>query len=328
MPGTTDQYLTIVSGAGWIDRSSRGRLRFEGSHVASFLQALLSNDVSRVSIGEGVYATYLTAQGRMLADLELYHRPDAWLAGVAPSVASKLTVRLDQAIFSEDVRVADVSDSTSEILLIGGNAAAKIGGALSIQSADLETLGELAQLDWHDGFITRVSESPLPTFRMIVPVGSRPLLVRKLTDAGIVEMTDPMVEALRIEAGRPRFGVDMTEETIPLEAGLLDRAISTTKGCYVGQEIIIRILHRGGGRVAKRLVKLVLDDATASLPAAGAPILKDGREVGHLTSVAFSPATGGPVALGYVHRDVADVGQQLTIGTADGSAATVTGQAG
>jgi folate-binding protein YgfZ len=113
----------------------------------------------------------------------------------------------------------------------------------------------------------------------------------------------------------------LTPETIPLEAGLLDRAISTSKGCYVGQEIVIRILHRGGGRVARRLARLAFDTSLAEAPHAGAALVTDdGRGVGHLTSVAYSPARGAFVALGYVHRDAAEVGRRLALDAASGGA--------
>jgi folate-binding protein YgfZ len=130
---------------------------------------------------------------------------------------------------------------------------------------------------------------------------------------------------LRIAAGRPAFGVDMTAETIPLEAGLLDRAISTTKGCYVGQEIIIRILHRGAGRVAKRLVTLKWDGPHGDVPVApGTVLLVVGRPAGQLTSVAPALRDKGLIGLGYVARDQATVGGTVAIGE-DGPAAEITG---
>jgi folate-binding protein YgfZ len=104
----------------------------------------------------------------------------------------------------------------------------------------------------------------------------------------------------------------MTSETIPLEAGLLERAISTTKGCYVGQELIVRVLHRGGGRVARRLVQLVADESSEPLPV-GAGIVVDGEERGRLTSVAFSPRLGRPIALGYIARAEAEPGTRVML---------------
>ena len=111
----------------------------------------------------------------------------------------------------------------------------------------------------------------------------------------------PAAETCRVEGGRPLFHVDMDEETIPLEAGIEDRAISLTKGCYVGQEIIIRVLHRGHGRVARKLVGIEMDP-TGPLPSRGARIVAGTRDVGTITSAVLSPARGRPIALGYVHR--------------------------
>jgi folate-binding protein YgfZ len=124
---------------------------------------------------------------------------------------------------------------------------------------------------------------------------------------------------MRIDAGRPLFLVDMGEDTIPLEAGIEDRAISLTKGCYVGQEIIIRVLHRGHGRVARKLVKLSLAEG-AGVPSRGDAIASGGKAMGAVTSAAMSPRTGRPVALGYVHRDFAAPGAPVEV---NGAAAVV-----
>jgi folate-binding protein YgfZ len=119
-------------------------------------------------------------------------------------------------------------------------------------------------------------------------------------------------EVIRIERGVPRFLADMDEDTLPLEAGIEDRAISFTKGCYVGQEIIIRVLHRGHGRVARKLVGLMLDPG-ASAPARGAGIASGSREIGAVTSAVESPDLGRPIALGYVHRDFVQPGTAVEI---------------
>jgi hypothetical protein len=129
------------------------------------------------------------------------------------------------------------------------------------------------------------------------------------------------IEAARIEAGYPVFGIDMTDDTIPLEAGIEDRAISMTKGCYVGQEVIIRVLHRGHGRVVRKLVGLRVD---GTLPLRGARLSAGDREIGSITSAARS-ARLGAIALGYVHRDFINAGTQISVETPDGVApATVT----
>lgn len=120
-------------------------------------------------------------------------------------------------------------------------------------------------------------------------------------------------EVIRIERGVPKFLADMNDDTIPLEAGIEDRAISFTKGCYVGQEIIVRVTHRGGGRVAKKLVQWQGDDSAPVVPLHDAPIFAFDKQIGRVTSAAFSPAMGKVIGLGYVHRDFVDQGTEITI---------------
>src|SRR6478736_9132203 len=132
-------------------------------------------------------------------------------------------------------------------------------------------------------------------------------------------MDETTAETLRIETGVPRFGRDMDEETIPLEAGIESRAISMTKGCYVGQEVIVRVLHRGHGRVARKLVGLKIDGD--AVPAAGASVMSGDRVAGEVTSGVRSPALGGPIALAYVQRDFIAPGTALSV---NGAGATVT----
>ncbi len=120
-------------------------------------------------------------------------------------------------------------------------------------------------------------------------------------------------EVVRIERGIPRFLIDMDTDTIPLEAGIEDRAISFTKGCYVGQEVIVRVTHRGGGRVAKKLVRWKADPSAAVVPPAGARIFAASRDIGRVTSAAFSPGREAIVGLGYVHRDFVTPGTEVTV---------------
>jgi len=326
MSSILDEYRTIGSGALWRERRDKGRLRIDGADRAAFLQALVSNDVSALAADTGLYATYLTPQGRMLADLHVYHRGDTLLAVVPAEQAASLAARLDGLIFSEDARVTDVTREIAQILVVGTRAAAAIAAALGADGSRIEAdasrieanaswidaLPSLAQFTTPAGFVARSDVAAVPAFDLFVPAASRDDVVRALESAGAREASRDLVEALRIEAGRPAFGPDMTTDTIPLEAGLLDRAISTTKGCYVGQEIIIRVLHRGGGRVARRLVQLVVDDATP-MPPVGAGIIVGGEERGRLTSVAFSPRLGRPIALGYVARAEAEPGTRVLL---------------
>jgi len=323
--GTTDEYRIIAAGAGWTDKRSRGRLRIDGGDAAAFLHALVSNDVRSLPPGGGAYTTLLTPQGRLIADLVAYRADDHWLIDTPPGLAGPLAARLDASIFTEDVRLADVSAALGQIAVVGPRAAGAAAAATGVSTAALEALAVRAHVVAGEARIARTDDTAFPSFDLFVPAAATGGVVAALTAWGAAPMSPALAEALRIDAGRPAFGIDMTDETIPLEAGLLDRAISLTKGCYVGQEVIVRILHRGGGRVAKRLVRLLLDSDAAAPPPAGAEIAGDRGERGHVTSAAVSPATGRVVALGYVNRDAAEVGRRVRV---QGVGAEIVGLAG
>lgn len=318
----TLQYRTITEHAAWADVSARGRLRFDGPDAAAFLHALVTNDVTGLAPGRGVYAAWLTPQGRMIADLRLLRDAGAVLAEVPAGLAPELQARFDALLFSEDVRVTDVSAATRAFLVAGGRAAHVAAAAAGVDPAQVDALPVLGHLDAGEHRVIRIDDTALPTFAVWTAAGAEPAALFP----GVPSMPDGLLEGLRIAAGRPLFGVDMTTDTIPLEAGLRDRAISESKGCYVGQEVIVRILHRGGGRVVKHLVQLRLDDVVTTVPAAGTPLLLDGAEVGAMTSAAVSPETGGVIALAYVHRDAAEVGRMLR--TPAHGTATITALAG
>lgn len=321
------QYRIIAAGAGWLDKTARGRLRFDGADRAPFLQALLSNEIAALEPGAGTYALYLTPQGRMIADLHVFVRPDCVIADVPAANASRLVEALDRLIFAEDVRVADESRALRQLSVVGGGAADAVSRALGVAADALRRLPAWSQLDIDAGFVARTDDANEGSWDVMVGEQHVDRTIAALEGAGAVPAAPAVVEAMRIDAGRPEFGVDMTDETIPLEAGLLERAISQTKGCYVGQEVIIRVLHRGGGRVARRLVRMACDDRTILTLPPGAVVSADEREIGRVTSAAFSPRAGRVVALGYVHRDTADVDRRVVISWSAGEAGAVAARA-
>src|SRR5205814_4649590 len=158
-----------------------------------------------------------------------------------------------------------------------------------------------------------------PAFDVLVEAVAFEPLRAALRRGGAVEIDAATADTLRVENGVPKFHQDMDEETIPLEAGIESRAISLTKGCYVGQEVIIRVLHRGHGRVARRLVGLSIDGPSA--PTRGAAVESNGRGIGQVTSSAWSPSLNRPIALAYVHRDFVEPGTAVNV---DGREAHVT----
>jgi folate-binding protein YgfZ len=317
MPDIADQYRIIAAGAGWRRQAERGRLRFTGTDRASFLQALVTNEVQSLRPGSGVYAAYLTPTGRMITDLHLYVREDQIVADVPSARAGDLAAKFDQLIFSEDVNVADVSAELPQLMVIGAQAARAISAATSISIAQLDSLPVHGNVAIADGFVARSDAAgDLTAFVVVLSAAAELPFTAALAEAGVLAMDDALFDAIRVNAGRPAFGIDMDETTIPLEAGLLERAISTTKGCYVGQEIVIRVLHRGGGRVAKRLARLKFASG-ARAPERGQKISADGKEVGEITSVAPATAGDGWLALGYLHRDSAEAGRRVSTDAGD-----------
>jgi tRNA-modifying protein YgfZ len=311
-----DQYNAARHAAAIHIASSRGVIALTGEDRRSFLHALVTNDVATLEKGRGTYAAYLTPQGRMISDMRVIETGDRTLLGVESAVATPLAERLDKLIFSEDVQVKDLSGELAEIGVHGPLAADVIGRVAGVRVDDLER--QYDNVASPPLTIVRDDAVGVTGFTVYVPRVESESFRKTLLAGGAVDASDETLEALRIEAGRPRFGVDMSTDTIPLEAGIEDRAISFTKGCYVGQEVIIRVVHRGHGRVARRLVRLVLPGGT--LPSRGDKILAAGQQVGEITSAAESPKAGAPMAMGYVHRDHTAPAAELTV---NGSQAVV-----
>jgi folate-binding protein YgfZ len=295
-----------------------------GGDRAAYLQGLLTNDIGALTAGRGCYSAYLTAQGRMITDLLVYELGDVILLTLPGDMKDTVLAKLDQFIFSEDVSLGDVTDTFCQFAIVGPAAAGLLAGVVRNVTAD-----ELAAMPEHGRvrgsfetqpvIVVRVSDTGEPGFDVFVDREAGDRLKAAVVGAGAVEVDVATADAIRIEAGVPVFHQDMDESTIPLEAGIESRAISLTKGCYVGQEVIIRVLHRGHGRVARKLVGLVMEGP--AVPAAGAAVRADEREAGHVTSAALSPALGKPVALAYVQRDFVAPGTHLTV---DGVPAEVT----
>jgi folate-binding protein YgfZ len=296
------EYEALRGSAALVDRSDRGSICLDGADRRSFLQGVLTNDVLALERGEACYAALLTPQGRMIADMHVFPLDESVLLDVPRRLVSSLVSRFDLSIFTEDVSVRDVSADYGRFAVVGPQAQQvldQLRGAVPAVRHFNDTAWEV------------------PVIEVFVPAGALPRARDAASAAGAIDASAEAVEALRVESGVPLFGVDMDETTIPLEAGIESRAISFTKGCYVGQEVIVRVLHRGHGRVARKLVKLAIEAASnTALPGGGTPLVKDGKAVGTLTSVAWSPRRNGGVALGYVPRDFAEPGTMFDGGIA------------
>jgi folate-binding protein YgfZ len=258
----------------------------------------------------------------MIADLHVYELGDVILLTTAGDVKDTVMARLDQFIFGEDVQLGDVTGSFAQMAVVGPAAsravAAVIGGS---EAATLEALPEhgnrRVQFAGSPAIVTRITDTGEPGFDVFVESGKQGELEAALAAADVAPLDASTADAIRIESGIAAFHRDMDEDTIPLEAGIESRAISFTKGCYVGQEVIIRVLHRGHGRVARKLVGIVFDGSQVPVP--GVPVHAGEREIGRVTSSAMSPALRKPIALGYVHRDFIEPGTSVAVGSVGGT---------
>ena len=316
-----EQYRAVRDGSGVLDRSPRSRLRLTGLDRREYLQGLLTNDIAALTPGSGCYAALLTAQGRMISDMYVVETGDAILMDLEPALGDKVFAHLERFIFSEDVQVSNETASRSQIGVYGPAAASVVRAVMGDGRSSEADLNAMAALDnrtlrWRDAdvVIVRRDDVGIAGFDLVIDAAQAAALVEAVRGAGAIEFDNAVAETFRVEAGVPRFGQDMDEDTIPLEAGIEDRAISMTKGCYVGQEVIVRVLHRGHGRVAKRLVVLRVGDATAgTVPQRGDRIHAADRDIGFVTSAVASTAEGSALAMGYVHRDFFEEGTPVAI---------------
>jgi folate-binding protein YgfZ len=305
-----EDYRAIIEGAAITAVTPRGRIAVSGRDRASYLQGLLTNDIQALRPQTGCYAAWLTAQGRMTTDMNVLESGDMILLDVPAARTSDVLQRLDMFIFTEDVQVANLSDSLIGVGVHGPDASRALKHVLDVSGLS----------DWpdfqnvrvpHDGtsvVVARIDQLGVPGFTIYVDPASAPELVAGLERAGAVHVDQPAVTAARVEAGYPLFGIDMDDDIIPLEAGIEGRAISFTKGCYVGQEVVIRILHRGHGRIVRKLVGLRFEGEDLLAPLVR--LHAGGRDIGFITSSALSPRFGA-IALGYVHRDFVEPGSRV-----------------
>ncbi len=274
-------YQALRDHTAFLDLSARGRIYAFGEDRARLLHAMTTNQVRELKPGEGVYAFFLDAQGHILADANLFVLEDRILMDVEPEQRHAIFKHLDKYIIADDVTLEDVSDSLSSVGIEGPEAEEK----LRAMGAPIPEK-PFSQAPWNGGFVARVSVTGLPGFRIFAPQGA-------LSSFEFVDLES--IRTVRLEQAKPRYGDDIFETTLPHETRQM-HALSFSKGCYLGQEIVERIRSRG--HVNRILSGLEIESTEP--PASGAKLLADGAEVGEITSAAFSPAFGKVVALGYI----------------------------
>jgi tRNA-modifying protein YgfZ len=300
------QYRQLREECGLVDRSVRGKLIVSGSEAAEYLQGQLTNDVEALSPGEGQYAALLDRKGHMQADMRVLRTsPEEIWIDTEPEALEPARHHLEMYKIGREVAIADVTAERTILSLIGPRSVEMVGAAaLPEDACETSSVGRIECLAVGTaGGIDLIAKSTDAE-------GLRDALVGN----GAVEVSPDAAEVVRIEAGTPRFGAEMSTATMPAEAGIVERAISFTKGCYIGQEPVARLHYKG--RPNRHLRGLEL-----SAPAAtGSSLRLDEKEVGAIASVCISPARG-PIALAIVRRE-AEPGTELTVGE-DGVTARV-----
>lgn len=284
--------------ASLFDLSSRAKLRVTGADRLRFLNGQITNDVRKASDSVAIEACILSAKGKMNAHVFISAAPDCFFVDAAPDLREALPARLERYVIADDVQIEDVSDRLSIFHVLAPSAPDFKGGERIVSARRFSEPG------WDVWIDSALHDSALQQLSSRYP----------LVDAASAEV-------FRIEQGIARWGRELTEEIIPIEANLEERAIDYEKGCYIGQEVISRI--KMSGQTNKRLCGLVSSsDAPLSVGMKIAPCAEKDKEAGWITSSTQSPRLGRAIALGFVKRGFNSVGTKLDA-TAPGSSGEV-----
>ncbi len=321
------EYRMLQETGGVMDLSFRSRLCLTGADRVRFLNGQVTNNIKALSAGQGCYAALVSNKGKMESDLNIYSLPDELLLDFEPGLAAKIAARFDRFIIADDVQVVNVSELCG-LLSVQGPKAAEIVTRLNLpvkipdrpfqftQVSDA-ALGEVYCMNRPRGTVSG--------FDLFAPGASMAAAAERLIatarELGGGACGWQALEMARIEAGLPRYGMDMDESNLAPETGIGESAISYSKGCYIGQEVIARI--RTYGQVAKSLRGLWLADDLPQLPRKGDKLFHGEKEAGYVTSALASPAFQRKIALGYVRREHNQPGGQLELQTAAGRSSAV-----
>jgi len=293
------QYRQLREECGLLDRSERGQLLVTGSEAADYLQGQLTNDVEAIEPGEGSYAALLDRKGHMQGDMRVLRPgegPELRL-DTEPEALAAVRRHLGMYKIGRDVDVVDVTGERALLSLIGPRAV-EIAGSAALP----ENACEAVTIAGTEVLAVGTAEG----IDLIFDAEARDRVTDALLAAGAAEVSPEAAEILRIEAGRPRFGAEMGTETMPAEAGIVEQAVSFTKGCYIGQETVARLHYKGKPNRHLRGLRL----SGAADP--GAALRLGEKEVGTLGGAVVSPALG-PIGLAIVRRE-AEPGTEIAVG--------------
>jgi folate-binding protein YgfZ len=295
----TDEYAAATTAAGWLDRSERGKLALTGAGAKEFLQGQVSNDTVALTPGTGCYAAFLTPKGKMLGDLRILDTDDELLLDTERTALQELFNMIRRFSLGYDVQLHKRTLEAGLVSLIGPDSE-RISGVAALPAAEHAHVAAIL-----DGIDVRAVRTDVG-IDLICESDQTDELTHALSARGAERLSDTTADCVRIERGRPRYGIDLDDSVIPQEAGLNERAVSFQKGCYVGQETVARLFYRGKPNRQLRGLRL-------SGPApAGSEVRAGDRVVGRLSSVAASPRFG-EIGLALVRRE-APPGSDVRVG--------------
>jgi folate-binding protein YgfZ len=310
------EHAALREAVGVIDLSFRGRLCVLGADRQKFVNGQVTNNVQALKTGEGCYAALVTNKGKLQSDLNVYALANEVLLDFEPALTDAVKERLEKYVIADDAQMVDVAPHYGLLSVQGPKSAAVIESLQLGLTIPAKPFAMSSVQDSNLGEIYLMNQPRLGTtgFDLFVPSGA----IAAVADKAIASAKSlggravgwQAFEIARIEAGIPRFGVDMDETNLAPEA-IESRAISYNKGCYIGQEVIARI--RTYGQVVKALRGLRLADDLKTLPAKGDKLFSNGKEVGYITSATHSPTLNANIALGYVRKEANKVGEELIL---------------
>lgn len=299
----SEGYQALRESAAWFDLSTRGRIRATGEDRKRLLHALTTNHVQELAPGQGLYAFFLNAQGRVLADAVILCAEDHLLLSTEQEMRLKVFEHIDRFIIADDVALEDATETSCEFALEGPQAAEFLA-TLGAPLPEAEYNWKL----WNDVTVLRATATGQAGFRLIAPIEKKAEL-QGLLASRAPEASDGDVLAVRLENSRPRYGDDITERYIAHETGQL-QALHFQKGCYLGQEIVERVRSRG--LVNRQLTPLSISGTT--IPVQGDKIFDGEKAVGEVTSAAWSPSGNSVRALAYLRLEARNSAGLHTLG--------------
>jgi len=316
-PGT--EYIAVREAVGLVDASFRGLIELTGGDRLRWLNGQVTNDVKELKAGEGKLAAVLNVKGHILADMVVYGLPDSLWVDVQRDRVQPVCDTFDRYIIADDVAVQNAGGRHGHLMLVGREARALMSEMVGPGVADLAPWHHAEA--WLGSLKLRIMASrwlAMPGYDVIVPADEADraweALVYLGQSRGLLPVGMASLDRLRVEAGWPWYGVDFDDSNLLMESLTKDH-VSFTKGCYIGQEVVIRVEHQG--HVNKKLCGLLISGQV--VPAGGAAILSGDRKVGTVTSVVRSPALNQVIALGTVRRESWDPGTKLRIASGDQS---------